>query len=139
KLLREDGLIRRIDRYQLLKDGKKPYCYSLTLKGAECLAEYLGCAIEDLHWRKKDTRLRPNFIEHLLLTNDVYLAIKHQVRKTPGLELVEWRDELDLAKSHHADKLSLEIGKGKIQRVSLVPDAYFLLRTSAGQERHHFV
>lgn len=129
KFLKNAGFVQRIERYQLLSEGKKPYLYTLTESGAECLAEYLGCKVEDLEWRKKDTRLRHNYIEHLILTNDVRLAIMKSIEKKPDMELLFWHDELELEKINSRDKIPIEVD-GKTQYVKLIPDAFFVFTQS---------
>jgi len=139
KQYKDAGLVKRIERYQLLREGKKPYLYSLTPQGADVLCEHFECTVEELGWRKLDTRLRANYIEHLIMTNDVRLAIERAVEETPGIELVTWRDELALAHAHSEDKITYQFIDGSTKDVTLNPDAYFLLRSQDGQERHHFV
>jgi hypothetical protein len=139
KLLREAKFLSRIDRYQLLKEGKKPYLYALSSHGAECLSEHLGCAIVDLQWRKRDTRLRPNYIEHLIMTNNIRSAVMKAVRRSAGLVLLEWRDELTLAKLHNAFKIPLRRADRSTEMVSLIPDAYFVLQTPTGELKHFFL
>src|SRR5262245_37151203 len=71
KRLRKIGYLRRIERYQLLSEGKKSYVYAVTERGAQALAAHLGCEVQDLQWRRTDVRLKPEYLEHLILTNDV--------------------------------------------------------------------
>src|SRR5439155_25732616 len=70
----KEGNIRRIERYQLLSEGKRPYAYALTRKGARLLADHLACEIEDLDWRQTNIRLHKDHIEHLILDNDFRVA-----------------------------------------------------------------
>jgi hypothetical protein len=135
------GYIRRIERYQLLSEGKKPYMYALTRKGAKVLAAYLGCEIEDLDWRQTDIRLHPESIEHLVLNIDVRIAVMKAVQDISGLELVKWYDELFLKSTHSKDKLRVILSSGKSQTASIIPDDYFLLRAPALDDpcKHFFV
>jgi hypothetical protein len=113
--------------------------YTVTPRGAESLAQFLGCSLADLPWHRTDTRLRPNYIEHLILTNDIRLAVMRAVKETSGIELVTWHDELTLARNHRDDKIELPQSDGSIQHVTLIPDAYFVLRNSEGKVRQHFL
>lgn len=138
KLLRESGYIRRVERYQLLTEGKKPYLYALTRKGAQLLASFLGCDVQDVDWRQTDIRLTPPYVEHLILTNDVRVAITKAVQDTPPLRLVAWHDELMLKRTHHADTITIKTVQGKTLKGKLIPDAYFALSAGAVQEDKHF-
>jgi len=140
KILYDFGFVRRVERYQLPSEGKKSYFYTLTPSGAESLASFLGCALEDLPWRRTDARLRPNYVEHLIMTNDVRLAVMRAVgRENPLWQLARWHDELILAKTHSETKIPLRQADGNVMYVSLVPDAYFVLRNNEGHESSFFL
>jgi hypothetical protein len=125
-LLRE-GYLRLIERYQLLREGKKPYIYALTDAGASFLARQLGCEVVDLPWRRTDTRLRADYIEHLLLTNSFRTVVLRGVTDTPPLVLRTWHDDLTLKSTHASDKMRITGPTGKQQTAVLVPDGYFVL------------
>ncbi len=139
KFLYDNRLVKRIDRFQLLKDGKQPYLYTLTRRGAQVLATYLECELRDVAWRQTDHRLRPNYIEHLILTNDVRLGVERAAQASPYVELVEWLDEVTLAEQQRDERIPLVLNAGSVQYVTLVPDAYFALKTRDGTLLHHFV
>ena len=142
KLLREHGYVKRIERYQLPSDGKKPYVYRLTRKGAQYLARALGCEVVDVDWRERDWRLSADYVEHLIRTNDVRIALMRAVaNRAHAVQLATWRDEVDLKERHSRDKLVLTTREGRKQTARLVPDGYFILRTSAPEEHiyHHFL
>jgi hypothetical protein len=138
KLLRDNGYIKRVERYQLLTEGKKPYLYAVTRKGALLLTSFLECELQDLDWRQTDIRLTTPYVEHLILTNTVRIAITKAVQDTPPLQLVTWRDELTLKSAHHADTLTITTPNGKALKGKLIPDAYLLLATGDSQEDKHF-
>src|SRR5256885_889625 len=71
RLFREHGYLSHIEQPQIPSDGRKPYLYQLTKKGAQTLAFYLGCSVGDLPYRERDSRLSALFLEHLILGNDV--------------------------------------------------------------------
>lgn len=138
-LLHTAGYIKRIERYQLLTEGKKPYLYTLTPTGAAVLAQHLGCSIEETGWRKVDKRLRHNYVEHLIRTNDARLAFDLALEKTGWLSLVNWRDELALSKDHYNDTITVAYEDKTTKQVRLLPDAYFLVRSQEGKSRHSFL
>jgi hypothetical protein len=138
KLLHEAGFVQRVERFQTLREGKKSYFYTLTATGAEALASVRG----DIFWRKTDSRLRPNYVEHLIMTNDVRLAIMRLAKKDnpSGLQLIKWRDELTLANKHKDLKIPIGINPDKtIAYASLVPDAYAVLCNYDGHENRFFI
>jgi hypothetical protein len=139
KFLHDSRLVKRVERFQLLRDGKQPYLYTLTLRGAQVLATYQECEVGEVEWRQTDPRLRPNYIEHLILTNDVRLGVERAARVSPYVALVAWHDELTLGEIHRNDQIPLALDEGKHQYVKLVPDAYFVLRTRDSTLLHHFV
>jgi hypothetical protein len=137
--LRTLGLIGRVERYSLPSMGKQSYFYMLTPKGAACLAAHREIPIEDLQWRRTDSRLRPNYVEHLIMTNDVRLALMRLTKKGSPLQLVQWDDEMALAQRHKDLRIPLLQSDKSVKYVSLIPDAYFVLRTSDGHEHRFFL
>jgi hypothetical protein len=133
KLFRQHGYLQRIERYQLLSEGKRAYVYTLTKKGAACLAQWLGCEVQDLDWRQTDIRLTKDYIEHLILNNDVRIAVLRAVNDTPGMELVTWLDELTLKRTHSTDKLRVRMSSGKTQNGVIIPDDYFVVRVAGAE------
>jgi hypothetical protein len=139
KFLHERRYVKRVERFQLLRDGKQPFLYTLTLRGAQVLATHHDCEVNALEWRQTDPRLRPNYIEHLILTNDVRLGIERAALHSPHVELLVWQDELTVAELHRNDQLPLQMEDGSYQYVKFMPDAYFALKTSDGTVLHHLV
>jgi hypothetical protein len=138
KLLYEAGFVQRVERFQTLKEGKKSYFYTLTSNGAEALASVRG----DIFWRKTDSRLRPNYVEHLIMTNDARLAILRQAKKDSpsGLQIIKWRDELMLAQDHRDLKIPVGVNPDKsIVYASLIPDAHAVLCTRDGHEHRYLL
>jgi hypothetical protein len=135
KLLRQHGLLRRVEQSQFLTDGRQPYLYALTKNGARMLASWLQCEIHDLPWREKDSRLSKEYVQHLIATNNVRIAILCAVRNTSNVTLTKWLDELTLKSTHSADKITLEGSEGSKYTAALIPDGYFSLRVMSLHER----
>lgn len=139
KLLHEAGFVQRVERFQTLKEGKKSYFYTLTASGAEAVMSVRGGSI---FWRKTDSRLRPNYVEHLIMTNDARLAVMRlqKTNHSSGLRLLRWRDELMLAQDHKELKIPASVNPDKtISYASLIPDAYFVIRDQDGYESRFFL
>src|SRR3954470_5147814 len=75
RLFCEHGYLSHIEQPQIPSDGRKPYLYQLTKKGVQILALSLGCAVTDLPYRERDSRLSELFLEHLILGNDVRVCL----------------------------------------------------------------
>jgi hypothetical protein len=121
------GNIRRIEQYQLLKEGKKAYLYALTQKGANILARYLGCEVQDLNWRKTDARLHKDAVEHLILDNDFWVSVTKATMDTPGICIDTWHDMLTLKSTHSKDVMKILTSTGKTQTTTIIPDDYVVL------------
>lgn len=150
-LLHKHGYVARVEQPQILSEGRKPFVHTLTKKGAQLLAQYLGCDISDLQWRALEGESE-HFLDHLLLTNNVRIALMSAVRKLPyGVSIRAWRDDATLKRMHSQDRLKLETGEGRVETRILVPDAYMLLygervrdfrnpaEPPSPRELHHFL
>ncbi len=140
KKLKDYGLLRRVEQYQTPKEGKRPYLYAATRKGAQIVARWLECDVHDLPYRQKDSRVSSVAARHLIGENDVRVALQASVRDTDGVTLPIWLDGITLKSTHSADKLSIQGPHGGSQTAVLVPDDYFVLQV-AGKDNpfHHFV
>lgn len=138
KRMRDLNYVQRVERYQLLTEGKKPYLYAVTRKGIQALAAFLDCEVQDISWRHTDVRLTAPYVEHLILMNDVRVAIAKAVQDKPSLQLLTWHDELTLKQTHHRDTIPVKTPQGKTHTGKLIPDAYFVLSTQSHQENKHF-
>ncbi len=132
-------LIKRVERFQLLREGKQPYLYTLTPHGAQLLAQYVGQDIADLAWRHTDPRLRPNYIEHLILTNDIRLALERAAQQSAQVQLVRWHDEVTLEQQYRQERIPIVLADGRTQDVAFLPDAQCVLKTRDGALLHYFV
>lgn len=135
-LLHQHGYLDRQEQASKPSEGRKPYLYLLTEKAAHKLAEVLDCERGDIAWRPADNQLKQLFLDHLLQTQDVHVAVAVSAREH-GFELLRWTDEPQLRREHAYDLVTVRGAKGGTQQVPLVPDSYFDLR--AGRRGHFFV
>lgn len=127
RLLRANSYLAHIEQPQIPSDGRKPYLYQLTTKGVQALASYLGCAVAELPYHKRDSRLSAFYLEHLLIGNDVRVCITLAAQKH-DVQLVAWHDELTLKSTHSADKLTITDRTGRQHtNLVLVPDGFIHL------------
>src|SRR3712207_2628511 len=83
KLLTAHGYLVRFELPHLLREGRKPYVYLLAKKGAEFIASWHDDPDEQIpRFQRSDRTLSGRYLEHLLLTNDVRLAITAAVAQT---------------------------------------------------------
>lgn len=140
KLLHTDGYLARAEQPQILSEGRKPYVYFLAKKGAQVLAAWLDCALDDLDFKESERRLSFQFLEHFLLTNDVRLALNLAAARS-NAQIERWYDELTLRRMQMKEQVVITNAQGSQQKVSLIPDGYFLLHTREPEEHryHHFL
>jgi hypothetical protein len=134
KLLFHAGYLRRKEQAQTLSDGRKPLVYFLDRRGAQHLADLAGCQIRDLDWDRQGHEVGSLFLDHLLLSNDVRVAVTVSARRQQ-YKLLDWRDELMLRRVQQREHITIPGADGKPQTVSLVPDGYFVLETE--EARYH--
>lgn len=130
----ETAFFYRGEQPQVLSEGRKHFVYFLAPRGAAVVAALLGCHVEDLDWRDGEHDVRSLFLEHLLATNDVRVAIT-RAASVYGLSLPVWRDERTLKRDHAKDSVILTGPHGGQQRAAIIPDGYFVLEV--GAYRHH--
>ncbi len=134
KLLFHHGYLHRDEQPTKLTEGRRPLIYFLDRKGAQLLAECLGIKVSDLDWSAKDNTAGAGhlFIDHLLKTNDVRIAITVAAQKQ-GASIERWIDDKALRRRNTKTYVTLRGKKRDEQRVALVPDGYFHLK----QQQHH--
>lgn len=108
--------------------------YFLDKKGAELIAQLRGCELSELDWNPKDHLAGHTFLDHLLATNDVRVAIALACQRH-GYTIERWLDEKTLKSDQMKDTVILVSSRGARQKASVVPDGYFLLHT--GAYRYH--
>ncbi len=117
--------------------GKTIYC--LDNRGADLVAGQLGVSQDQLDWQRKRARVGWPFLEHALAINDVRIALTLACRAS-GCCLEEWVDESTLKKEHgkEEERVTLRGAGGRVQRVAVIADGYFVLRC-AGRRAHFFI
>jgi hypothetical protein len=130
--LSRKGYLRRKEQEQRLSEGRKPYVYFLDTLGAEVVAARLGCDIVDLDWSKKDHTFSSLFLNHLLMCNQMRVAVTIAAQQH-GFTLTEWKNERALKRDHKNDSVTLGgSGSGKS---TVIPDGYFVLEKGTGVYR----
>ena len=128
------GLIRRIELPVRRGDPSLPYVYTLDKKGTQTLIAELGLEPKEVDWRRKDMEENYPFLQHLLLTNDIHIAVQHACERNQ-LELVEWIDERELKSEGMKDYVTLVLPGGRRQRAAVIPDAYFVVQSGGKTAR----
>ena len=128
KLLAHYGFLHREEQPSKLSDGRKPYVFMIDKNALPLLAEELGVFREDIDWRPAHNRLTWRFLDHLLATNDVRIAIELAVQKK-GFHLSRWLDDKTLKSNEMKDRVSIIGPEGANVEVTIVPDGYFLIWT----------
>jgi hypothetical protein len=131
------GYLTRAEQPQMLSEGRKPLVYFLDTRGARLLQEVLG--EEKLDWHAKDNQVKSLFIEHLLQTNDIRIAVTLACRRE-GLMLDTWLDEKTLKRPHMKDYVLLRRASGRTYKAAVVPDGYFVVTQDVGDylNSYHF-
>lgn len=133
QLLYHYGFVFRDEQPQKLSEGRKPLVYFLDEAGAEWLAEQLG---EDVDWQPRDNDVAYYpFLEHLLATNDVRVAMEISARNKQW-RIVEWLDDQALKSPQMKDVITLRGPQGGEQQAAVVPDGYCHLETA--EKAYHF-
>jgi hypothetical protein len=137
QLLFHHGYLWRDEMPTRLGEGRRPLVYFLDTIGAELLAQMAGCEVDDLDWNRKGNDVGGQFLEHLLATNDVRIAITMATR-TKDWRIGQWIDDRALKRPQMKDYVTLTGPQGGTRRAAVVPDGYFVLDT--GQHLyHHFL
>ena len=140
KLLFHAQYLCREEQPQRLSDGRKPLLHFLDENGAQLLARVGEIERSRIAWKRKDNRVSPMFLEHLLATNDVRIAVSLAARRL-GMTLERWLDEKTLKSKAVKDYVEVVL-KDKNghncqrKKLAVVPDGYFVL--SLGGRRGHF-
>jgi hypothetical protein len=129
RLLTTHALLRRIDQPVRRGEGPRPYIYALDRAGAELVSQELGLALEELDWKSKAAEANYPFMEHLLATHDFRIALTRAC-ETHGFTLETWLDEKVLKQEEMRDYVLLKSVSGAAQRVAVIPDAFFVLKTA---------
>jgi hypothetical protein len=125
---------------KLLSEGRKPYVYRLDQRGAELLPSLLKVEPEQIKWRPDENEVSDLFLNHLLRTNDVRIAIT-LASNDHGLLIHRWLDDKTLKSDLAKDYVMLTNTNGSKQQVAVIPDGYFHLIRPRPDERdlhYHF-
>ncbi len=119
--------------------AKKPV-YRLAPRGAEQIAQEQDIELKELlYWGRgddkdhRDTQVTSLFLEHELAVNEVRIAVTLSAQKHK-MEVEKWLDEPTLRGFRDSVTITNE-ETGRKQKVTVIPDAYFLLVTP---RRAHF-
>lgn len=99
KLLYHAGYLFRDEQPQKLSEGRKPLVYFLDKKGAALVASVEGQTLEQLDWDRKDNTVSQLFLDHLLATNNVRIAITTAARDQNWV-IETWLDDKTLKREH---------------------------------------
>jgi hypothetical protein len=135
KLLYHYGLLTRAEQPQTSSDGKKPLIYMVDRKGIAIVAQCLGVAPDEVRWEPAKNLVSSPFLDHLLATNDVRVAVTRSLR-AHDWALLDWRGEHMLSSPQLKDVVAIEGPHGGADRAAVVPDAYF--RIDAGIDVYNF-
>ena len=124
------GYLGRVEQAQLLSEGRKPYLYYLTPKGAQLVADTLGCEVSELDWHSRIAQLTPMHRAHLLDSNQIRLRLE-QAAARHGLSIPTWISEHTLRRTHSKDVVTITTPEGN-QRTTVTPDGFFSLVTPRG-------
>lgn len=135
KLLFHYGFLYRDAQPQRITEGRKPLVYFLDEKGEKLLADELGVERSEIDWHPRDNDVGDPFMEHLLATNDVRVAIEVAAERN-GWVIEKWVNERDLKSKQMKDYVEITGPRGGKSRAAVVPDGYFQL--GVGERIGHF-
>ena len=139
KLLYHHGYLYRDEQPTKLSEGRRSLVYFLDRRGAALLAECLNIDVSDLDWHPKNNAAGAShlFLEHLLKTNDIRIALTLAAEQEE-FSLERWLDDKTLKSRQLKEYVKIKDAKGHEQRAAVIPDGYFCL--SQGQyQYHHFL
>jgi len=136
--LYEHGYLERREQPQYPSRGRKENIHRLSRKGVRLLAQWLGCPVSDLPYRAQDKNLGVEFLEHLVLTNDVRVSLMLAAPKHHA-HIVTWYTDAYLKRNPL--KVTPATSDGEEKQANLVPDGYFHLHTDAPEphDYHRFL
>ena len=90
------------------------------------LCQWLDLEMDDLDWHPRHNTVSPLFLEHVLETNDVRVAVDVAAQDN-GIALLEWFDDRALKSKQMKDCVTVIGPQGGEFRAAIVPDGYFHL------------
>ena len=119
-------------------EGRKPLVYFLDEKAIPILAQELDVFPDDIDWKPKhNTVTQSHFLDHLLATNDVRIAIEIAA-KANSMSIKKWLDDRTLHSELAKDRVTIETDSGRQVKQTVIPDSYFFL-TDGEFDYHHFL
>jgi hypothetical protein len=137
KLLYQHGYLFRDQQPTKTRFGSKPLVYFIDKKSVPLLADELGVFPEDIDWHPRNNNVGWMFLDHLLATNDVRIAIE-VAAENKSLKLSKWSDEKTLKSREMRDSVVIVGPNGSRIKASIVPDGHFCLE-GEDSEYHHFL
>ncbi len=142
--LYDRGYLFRDDQPQRITEGRKPLVYFLDTAGARLLAEFDEVDLASIDWHKRENDVSWLFLNHLLATNDVRLAVTLAARQH-GYQITSWLDDRSLRRDRR-EYVSVQVayrdgqGRDRIreEKVAFVPDGYFTIEAE-GKMLHYFL
>ena len=131
QLLFQHGYLLRDEQPVKRSEGRKPLVYFLDRRGSELLAGH-G---EHVDWAAGESDVQSPFLEHLLATNDVRIAVT-LASEQQGYTLAKWLDDKTLKSRHVKQYVRIEADNGKSIRAAIVPDGYFRLSLPQGDAHY---
>lgn len=127
KLLSQRGYLERAEQPVALAEGRRPLVYFLNSAGADLVAAQLGIERRELDWKPSHNKVEWLFLDHLLKTNDIRIAIE-LAAPGAGFEVEEWVDDMSLSSPGMKDEITIVGAAGKRERATVIPDGYVSLR-----------
>lgn len=108
----------------------KPYLYFLDEAGAQLLCQDLQIERRQLDWSARNNDVTALFLDHLLATNDIRIALSLAAREH-GFTIDIWIDDSSLRKRETTQRVLIRGPEGGRLKIAVVPDGYFKLTTPA--------
>jgi hypothetical protein len=137
QLLFHQGYLWRDELPTRLSEGRRPLIYFLDTKGAQLLAELAEVELDELDWNPKHNDANHSFLEHLMATNNVRVAVTVAARRL-GWSIGKWIDDRGLKSPQMKTVVTLTGPQGGKRRTAVVPDGYFVLDNGT-HVYHHFL
>ena len=132
KRLYQHGFLQRRWRPVEYGQGMGQALYLLDARGADLLAQRLGSDRGEIHWRASHNKVSSLFLGHILMINDVRIAL-FLAAESAGHHIERWLTQEEISAS--PDHVCLSGANGS-HRVAVIPDSYFCLHL--GSRRAHF-
>lgn len=121
-ILTKAGLLRRIEPFIRISEGKKPFIYALDKAAIPVLAEHYGIDPKTIEVKPHSREDSYPFMAHTLDVVDLHIAFKYAATQV-GVHLETWHYELELRSEGMTDVVYLEDPDGTKHKTAVVPDA----------------